>query len=722
MSDDTAHVQLAYASLLRRKRLYSGVILAVFVMLMVAGFNIANDRNAGGFWAGLPSLFDFPLDVFADTVPKISQLPGHLLRFFPVLIETINIAAVSTLIGVALAVVLALFSTHGLAPWPRMIPVFRRLMDAMRALPEIVIALVLIFVLGGGPVPAMIAIALHTAGALGKLFSEVNENADLKPVEGLASVGANWLQRMWLGVLPQVAPNYFSYALLRFEINIRASSILGFVGAGGLGYELKNAISWGLAKYDEAAAIFILLFVTIVVVDQISSLLRNRLTIMDGLRGTTRSTRISVQRFMQHKRLSSLVYPCAAAVYLGYIFFAFDLPGLAERARWENAQVLIRDSWSHKTHITRDNRTGIITAAIEGERKGLYPDEALPDWVTRAGQATEVDLGDGHTVTFLANNALTYDVPDFGTITASVEGREVVTNLGDTPPDWVSVSATRLAITTDRGRVSLTRNRTEVFRYFPGWELFFFTFESPYYGQSIFSILFGSRIDPVIPNISGAWRDFWGNEMWRHSDVAWAIGETILMAFLGTFGAALIALPLGFLSARRFSSIWSVRFALRRLFDFLRGVDGLIWTIALSRPFGPGPLTGALAILLTDIGNFGKLFREALENVETSQIDGVKATGANRFQVFRFGVIPQVAPVLMSQVLYSLESNVRSATIIGAISGGGIGLLLTQAIITQKDWEEVTYYILLIILMVSVMDSVSSKLRRLLIDGKTKVK
>ena len=151
-------------------------------------------------------------------------------------------------------------------------------MDICRAIPEIVIALVLIFLLGGGPVPAMIAIAVHTAGALGKLFSEVNENVSLKPVEGLSSTGASWAQRMWLGVIPQVGPNYVSYALLRFEINIRASAILGFVGAGGIGYELKNSMSWGQGKYDEAAAIFVLLFATIVVVDQISGSVRDRLT------------------------------------------------------------------------------------------------------------------------------------------------------------------------------------------------------------------------------------------------------------------------------------------------------------------------------------------------------------------------------------------------------------------------------------------------------------
>ncbi|MGR1582826.1 phosphonate ABC transporter, permease protein PhnE [Thalassobius sp. S69A] len=268
----------AYMALTRRKRMYNSIFLILFVALMVSGFMTADARNAGGFWEGLHRFFDFPAEVLGEAAHKLAEFPAHLLHFLPALIETLNIAGAATLVGAMLAIVLSLLSTRGLALWPRAIPVFRRSMDIMRAMPEIVIALVLIFVLGGGPVPAMIAIAFHTAGALGKLFSEVNENASLKPVEGLESVGASWVQRMTLGVIPQVAPNYLSYALLRFEINIRASAILGFVGAGGIGYELKNAMSWGKGKYDEATAIFLLLFLTIVLVDQISSGLRDRLT------------------------------------------------------------------------------------------------------------------------------------------------------------------------------------------------------------------------------------------------------------------------------------------------------------------------------------------------------------------------------------------------------------------------------------------------------------
>ena len=271
-------IQSSYMAQVQRRRLYGGLTLLLFVVLMVSGFSVADDRNAGGFWEGLHPVGDYPADVLSEAWAKRADLPSLIMKYFPALVETINIAAVSTLIGVFGGLYLSLLGTRGLAKWPRLIPVFRRISDVMRAVPEIVIALVLIFVLGGGPVPAMIAISIHTAGALGKMFSEVAENADLKPVEGLVSTGATWSQRMLLGVLPQVAPNYISYSLLRFEINIRASAILGFVGAGGLGYELRNAMAWGPGRFDEAAAIFILLFGTIVFFDQVSSRYRNRLT------------------------------------------------------------------------------------------------------------------------------------------------------------------------------------------------------------------------------------------------------------------------------------------------------------------------------------------------------------------------------------------------------------------------------------------------------------
>ena len=267
----------SYLAQTRKRRLYGGLLTALFIVAMISGFAVVEERSAGGFLTGLPQVFDFPAGVISEAWERRADIPRLMVRYLPALLETINIAAVSTLLGVIGGIILALLSTRGLAPYPVLIPVARRVADIQRAIPEIVIALVLIFILGGGPVPAMIAIAIHTAGAMGKLFSEVAENVDLKPVEGLQSVGANWSQRMLLGVIPQVAPNWLSYGLMRFEINIRASAILGFVGAGGIGYELRNAISWGMGKFDLVAAIFILLFFTIVFFDQVSSYYRDRL-------------------------------------------------------------------------------------------------------------------------------------------------------------------------------------------------------------------------------------------------------------------------------------------------------------------------------------------------------------------------------------------------------------------------------------------------------------
>ena len=429
------------------------------------------------------------------------------------------------------------------------------------------------------------------------------------------------------------------------------------------------------------------------------------------------ATKFEAEKLFQRKRLIGFGIPSIIAVYFVYIFFAFDLPGLAGRANMENAVTLASDSWSHKVHVTRDNRSAEVTYAVEGERKGTYPEGQRPDWVS-GDEVITIDLGGGTIVRYLPDNRTEIEIPGFQLIEAQAEGRTVTTNLPDDLPDWISASDRRVGITTPEGRITLTGARTEVFNYFPGWELFWFTLDSPYYGHGLGTLLFGDRLDPKRSNISGAMSDWWNNAMWRHKDVAWAIGETILMAFLGTMGAAIIALPLGFLAAKRFSPFMLVRAATRRLFDFVRGVDALIWTVVLARAFGPGPLTGALAILITDTGTFGKIFSEALENVDQKQIEGVASTGAKPLQRYRFGVIPQIVPVLLAQILYFLESNTRSATIIGAITGGGIGLMLTQAIQTQKDWEEVAYYIVLIIAMVMFMDWFSGWLRGKLIGRK----
>lgn len=428
-------------------------------------------------------------------------------------------------------------------------------------------------------------------------------------------------------------------------------------------------------------------------------------------------------RNFARKRFMALLVPTGILVYFVYIFFAFDVLGLSQRAKWENGATLLRDTYSYKTHITRNNRGSEdgFSLAEEGERKGRFEPGVLPDWMTLEGQNARIELDDNHIVRF-EGPVVFFDIPNYGTLRAEPGRRGIELGLPDgVRPDFISASRSRVDVRAPGGRLIVTRSKTEIHRYFFGWELFWFTHQSPFYGKSFAELvsLAGSdvRLVDTKSNLQAMWHDFWYNPMWQHASVAWAIGETILMAFLGTFAAGILALPLAFLSARNFTTGIVTRFSIRRLFDFLRGIDGLIWTIVLARAFGPGPLTGSLAIMLTDTGTFGKLFSEALENVDNKQIEGVKSTGASTLQQNRFGVIPQITPVFVSQLLYYLESNTRSATIIGAIVGGGIGLNLTQAIITGKDWEEVTYYIVLIILMVMMMDTVSGWLRKRLIGG-----
>ena len=208
-----------------------------------------------------------------------------------------------------------------------------------------------------------------------------------------------------------------------------------------------------------------------------------------------------------------------------------------------------------------------------------------------------------------------------------------------------------------------------------------------------------------------------GEAFW---DLVKAMLESIAMAFLGTLIAAVVAVPLGFLGARNVLPIRLIRFPIRRSFDFLRGVDSLVWALVYVRAVGLGPLAGVLAIATTDVGIFAKLFAEAIENVEKKQVEGVRAAGGNAVKTMRFGILPQVLPIMLSNVLYMFESNTRSATILGIIGAGGIGFALSDRIRAHR-WDEVGFIIIMIIIVVALIDFISHMLRtRVLKSGLTR--
>jgi phosphonate transport system permease protein len=190
-----------------------------------------------------------------------------------------------------------------------------------------------------------------------------------------------------------------------------------------------------------------------------------------------------------------------------------------------------------------------------------------------------------------------------------------------------------------------------------------------------------------------------------------ALLATLAMAFLGTIAAAVISLPLAFLGAANVMPVRLLRFGLRRLWDGLRGIDTLIWALVFVSAVGLGPFAGVLAIAVPDIGALSKLFSEAIEAADRRQAEAVRAAGGTRLEAVRFGILPQVAPVLLGQVLYFFESNVRSASILGIVGAGGIGLALSDRL-RLNNWDEVAFIVLLILAMVGVIDTASRAIRR----------
>jgi phosphonate transport system permease protein len=193
-----------------------------------------------------------------------------------------------------------------------------------------------------------------------------------------------------------------------------------------------------------------------------------------------------------------------------------------------------------------------------------------------------------------------------------------------------------------------------------------------------------------------------------------ALAETVAMALCGTVLAAAIALPLSFLGAGNVVGSWLARFTVRRAYDGLRAVDSLVWALIFVSAVGMGPFAGILALALPDIGLLAKTFSEALEGADRRPVEGVRAAGGTRLHAIRYGLVPQAAPVMLAQVLYTFESNTRSATIIGVVGAGGIGLALADRM-RINNWDEAAFIILLILAAVAAIDWASRRIRLRLI-------
>jgi phosphonate transport system permease protein len=274
-----AALNAAYRHAVVRKRLWllGGAGLFIAALILAAIGAEVNLRTLFTYFGNFVSYFDRILTL--DSGQRVWTEPGEWLwgwyKWLKLLGETLLISYVGTLIGAVSAFCLNFLAAENTSPAPWLRFTVRRLLEFARTVPGIVFALIFVMAFGLGPMAGVLAIAIHSTGALGKLFAEIVENADMKPVEGVRSTGASWLSCMRFAVLPQVSAGYVSYALLRFEINVRESSVMGFVGAGGIGQELVVAIR--KFYYSDVSAILLMIVLTIFIIDITTGWLRARL-------------------------------------------------------------------------------------------------------------------------------------------------------------------------------------------------------------------------------------------------------------------------------------------------------------------------------------------------------------------------------------------------------------------------------------------------------------
>jgi phosphonate transport system permease protein len=282
---------------LRRARRTESMLIFVIVLLLFVVSAVWTDFSPEKIVEGVPRIGEYFGKLFSiqpsqNAAPEAVLTWAHTFggarqpqsiaywfyRFdvYAVLLwQTIQMAILASVLGYCMGFALAFPAARTLTGNPAVVFVARRLLEFMRTVPQVVLAFILVWPFGIGPLAGILAIAIHTTGSLGKLFSELNENADLRPVEGVRAAGGSWLAQMRYGVVPQMLPGFLSYGLLRFEINVRSSTIIGFVGAGGIGQELKRVIGFNI--YEEVSAICILILLIVVAIDLLSERVRHRL-------------------------------------------------------------------------------------------------------------------------------------------------------------------------------------------------------------------------------------------------------------------------------------------------------------------------------------------------------------------------------------------------------------------------------------------------------------
>ncbi len=412
------------------------------------------------------------------------------------------------------------------------------------------------------------------------------------------------------------------------------------------------------------------------------------------------------------QRFGLLIGLGVVTLYLALSAVFFHVVPALQAAQWDRASAYLQDwvSWRAQPRLRFEDGKVIPRWTLRGQ----YPEGADIDWLRPRADG-------GYTVYYgSAENRLEVTPKRVDAIIGGVLYPVDITDTGARAPDNAPASlrqeGEKVVVRYGfAGQAEIRASQVYVQRRFLGWANFLFDTRSVFWGKSFGELaglaVSGERLDPSLSNIAAMGRDVWHNTTWQHGEIFSQLMQTLVMAFVGTLLGTLAAFPLAFIAARNITRSRAANWGMKRVFDFLRSIDMLIWALFFTRSFGPGPIPGIASIFFTDSGALGKVYSEAIENIDEKQREGVKSLGAASTLVNRYGVVPQVLPVFVSQSLYFFESNIRSATVIGAVGAGGIGLKLLEAMGTNADWDKVAYMVLLILGVVFIFDNISNTLR-----------
>lgn len=461
------------------------------------------------------------------------------------MLQTIQMAVVGTTAGALLALPVAFLAAGNVTRAGWLYYPARFILNLIRTIPELLFAAVFVSIVGLGPLAGVMAIIFFSFGLIAKLTYESIEAIDPGPLEAMTAVGANKVQWIHFGVVPQVLAQFLAYVLYTFEVNVRAAAVLGLVGAGGIGLLLDRSLNQ--LRYDRASLIILVTLVIVLIIDYISTRVRENLL------------------YGESKKAAPSKAPSRFRIrfwLVAVIIFALHI-------------------WS------------ISGLEFEGIK-------------ATAGQISKAILK------------------------------------GLLNPDWAYV-------------------------YIPEGE-----------------------------------------------DLLRGLLDTLAISILGTFISAFLCVPFAFWAANNMSKFRSVTGSGKFVLSFIRTFPEIVMAILFIKAVGPGAYAGVLALGLHSIGMLGKLFSEAVENMDLGPTEALTACGANRLQVLWFAVIPQVLPEFFSFSLYRFEINVRSAAILGMVGAGGIGTPLLFAL-EARSWPRVGIILLGIIVMVTIIDMISGYIRKRLV-------